>query len=81
MKTKKPAAKPKACTCIDQVNEILKPDGYKVARSIQMNFDAGTVSMTPPFLLVERIGHAIRNGKRAPKVVCAHCPVCGKKYP
>lgn len=70
--------KKKSCLCLEQVNKKLKDSNCKVAQGLQVNFKTGAASMSPPFIVTEKIDRKIR--KRMPSVICSFCPFCGKKY-
>lgn len=75
----KKAAMAKACNCIDQVNDQLKPEGFRVRRCFTINVATQRAGMGPPELVVERCGKPSR--KKIPSILCSFCPVCGTKYP
>lgn len=66
------------CECLDQVQAKLEEMGFRLTRSMMVNFDANRASMSPPHLMVERLSGKSR--KRIPTILCTHCPFCGKKY-
>ena len=69
----------KGCTCIDQVNEQLAPEGFAVKRPLMFDFAKQIGTLGPPQIVVERRGKPSR--KKIPAILCSYCPVCGTKFP
>ena len=70
---KKKRVKSKRCNCLSQVNKKLDEKHYQVVFSFTINGDVY------PVLEVEKIDGRPR--AKAPLVVCAFCPFCGRKLP
>jgi hypothetical protein len=66
------------CKCIEKVNKQLSNMGCELETAFVLDFDTGKASVAGPFLVVRWIGKK-PTGKHLPPVVCAFCPICGKK--
>lgn len=72
------AKKPKLCKCAEEVDAQLKPVGFKLTRHMTINFATGQGSRSGPVLQTEKCDKTKR-GRRAPVLLCAYCPFCGRK--
>jgi len=65
------------CDCLEQVKALLSKENLAIKRHLQINFETGKGSLSPPSIVVEKI-----DGKKGKlrTVFCSHCPFCGKKY-
>lgn len=68
-----------ACSCIKKCNEQLEKQGSntRIDSPIMVNFNTGK-SVAPKCMIAAR---KVGNGKkRMTSLICAYCPICGKKY-
>lgn len=66
------------CTCIERVNERLKPLGHQLAMGFAITNNGFNV-VGRLLLRTERAGDGSRPKKAAPTVPAAYCPFCGEK--
>lgn len=78
MKTAAPkkTAKPKACKCVEQVNELLRPFNTRICKTVTMSSEPVSLAITMT-IETEKIDPKVRGSKR--RVMPSYCPFCGKK--
>jgi len=64
-----------ACSCIDRVNEHLRPKNTRLALTILFHPPVDAV----PTIVTEQIEKG-RGKTRASVVIPSHCPFCGTRY-
>jgi hypothetical protein len=69
---------PTRCTCMEAVNDHLKPHNTKLAVSFMLTGDRSGMDVLP-MIMVEKIDSKQR--KKPMNVVPTFCPFCGTKYP
>lgn len=72
-KTTPMCRKGSTCNCLDEVNNLLRPENYRVGFSVSL---AG--GDTRVVLDVSKIEP--RKGRKPPVLVATFCPFCGKEY-
>lgn len=68
----------KRCTCMEAVNNHLKPQNTKLSVSFCLTRDLGGMDVLP-MIMVEKIDTKKR--QRTMNVIPTFCPFCGTKYP
>jgi tRNA(Ile2) C34 agmatinyltransferase TiaS len=68
------SAKTKPCTCLERVQKKLADERPNTRLQVAFNMQGQVVG---PLLAVEKIDPKKR--AKLPTVVCAYCPICGKK--
>lgn len=66
------------CECLGEVCKALAEHNATVETKGMIDFATGTVSESPPMIVVSKIDP----NKRKPlsPLFCSYCPFCGKKY-
>lgn len=67
-----------ACSCIDDINGLLKDRNTELGLAFSINRQTGAVTET---VGIETIVSVKKRGAKPVRMLASYCPFCGAKYP